>query len=116
MRSTRDFPVTLRTLAHKPTVVPDGCDLFYPVGADCIRWTITNVKGNTHDGAELAEAVTEVKHMMENAASAAVAMDMSMTNNHTICKWAAKISPYQYMSITLQAWLLATYSEVIGEV
>ena len=59
------------------TVVPDGYGLSYGIGADHIRWTITNVKGNTRDGAELkhhlAEAATEIRYMMENAVNEAAA-------------------------------------------
>lgn len=57
-------------------VVPDGYGLSYGIGADHIRWTITNVRGNTRDGAELkhylAEAATEIRYMMENAAKETV--------------------------------------------
>ncbi|KAF8319721.1 acyltransferase ChoActase/COT/CPT [Clavulina sp. PMI_390] len=52
-------------------VVPDGYGLSYGIGADHIRWTITSVK-DTRDGKllkhYLAEAATEVRIMMENAA------------------------------------------------
>lgn len=57
-------------------VVPDGYGLSYGIGADYIRWTITSVK-DVRDGAVLkhylAEAATEVKLMMENAAKEAQA-------------------------------------------
>jgi hypothetical protein len=70
--------------AYPPTVVPDGYGLSYGIGADYIRWTITNVKANTRDGAELkhylAEAATEVKHMMENAASLSVSAATSTSS------------------------------------
>lgn len=61
-------PHGLRTLM---IVIPDGYGLSYGIGADYIRWTITSVK-DTRDGAVLkhylAEAATEVRAMMENAA------------------------------------------------
>lgn len=49
-------------------MVPDGFGLSYAIGADYIRWTITTTTGK---GAELrhylAEAATEIRHVMEKA-------------------------------------------------
>jgi carnitine O-acetyltransferase len=53
------------------TVVPDGYGLSYSIGDDYVRWTITSLKRDTallkH---YLAEAATEVKHMLVAAAKA----------------------------------------------
>jgi len=52
-------------------VVPDGFGLAYAIGNDYLRWTITSVR---KDGPELkhhlAEAASEVRHMMEAATKA----------------------------------------------
>ncbi|KAJ3777932.1 acyltransferase ChoActase/COT/CPT [Lentinula raphanica] len=53
-------------------VVPDGYGLSYSIGDDYIRWTITSLKRNTAELRHyLAEAATETRVMMENAAIAA---------------------------------------------
>ncbi|KAJ3715521.1 acyltransferase ChoActase/COT/CPT [Lentinula raphanica] len=53
-------------------VVPDGYGLSYSIGDDYIRWTITSLKRNTAELRHyLAEAATETRVMMENAATAA---------------------------------------------
>lgn len=50
-------------------VVPDGYGLSYSIGDDYIRWTITSLKRETGILKHyLAEAATEVKHMLEAAA------------------------------------------------
>jgi len=50
------------------TVVPDGYGLSYSIGDDYIRWTITSLKRQTGVLKHyLAEAATEVKHMLESA-------------------------------------------------
>ncbi|KAJ3733326.1 acyltransferase ChoActase/COT/CPT [Lentinula guzmanii] len=50
-------------------VVPDGYGLSYSIGDDYIRWTITSLKRNTAELKHyLAEAATETRVMMENAA------------------------------------------------
>ena len=49
-------------------VVPDGYGLSYAIGDDYIRWTITSLKRDTQVLKHyLAEAATEVKHMLEAA-------------------------------------------------
>jgi carnitine O-acetyltransferase len=49
-------------------VVPDGYGLSYSIGNDYIRWTITSSKRRTEVLKHyLAEAATEVKHMLEAA-------------------------------------------------
>ncbi|KAF8158531.1 acyltransferase ChoActase/COT/CPT [Crassisporium funariophilum] len=49
-------------------VVTDGYGLSYSIGDDYIRWTITSLKLNTAELKHyLAEAATEVKHMLEAA-------------------------------------------------
>lgn len=49
-------------------VVPDGYGLSYSIGNDYIRWTITSLKRDTQVLKHyLAEAATEVKHMLEEA-------------------------------------------------
>jgi len=49
-------------------VVPDGYGLSYAIGNDYIRWTITSLKRDTQVLKHyLAEAATEVKHMLEAA-------------------------------------------------
>jgi len=49
-------------------VVPDGYGLSYSIGNDYIRWTITSLKRDTQVLKHyLAEAATEVKHMLEAA-------------------------------------------------
>jgi carnitine O-acetyltransferase len=51
-------------------VVPDGYGLSYAIGDDYIRWTITSLKRNTAELKHyLAEAATETRVMMENAAT-----------------------------------------------
>lgn len=53
-------------------VVPDGYGLSYGIGADYIRWTITSLKKDSDElKHHLAEAATEVRAMMENAAKEA---------------------------------------------
>ena len=50
-------------------VVPDGYGLSYSIGDDYVRWTITSLKRQTEVLKHyLAEAATEVKHMLEAAA------------------------------------------------
>lgn len=50
-------------------VVTDGYGLSYSIGDDYIRWTITSLKRETEVLKHyLAEAATEVKHMLEAAA------------------------------------------------
>ncbi|KIL61871.1 hypothetical protein M378DRAFT_13210 [Amanita muscaria Koide BX008] len=52
-------------------VVPDGYGLSYSIGDDYVRWTITSLKRRTEELKHyLAEAATEVKHMMEQAEKA----------------------------------------------
>ncbi|KAI0688956.1 acyltransferase ChoActase/COT/CPT [Earliella scabrosa] len=52
-------------------VVPDGYGLSYSIGDHYIRWTITSLKRNTAELKHyLAEAATEIRVMMENAAAA----------------------------------------------
>ena len=52
-------------------VVPDGYGLSYSIGDHYIRWTITSLKRNTAELKHyLAEAATETRVMMENAAAA----------------------------------------------
>jgi len=54
-------------------VVPDGYGLAYSINDHSIRWTVTSLKRNTADLKHyLAEAATETKIMMENAAALAV--------------------------------------------
>ncbi|KAF8630954.1 hypothetical protein AX17_005310 [Amanita inopinata Kibby_2008] len=49
-------------------VVPDGYGLSYAIGNDYIRWTVTSLKRHTAELKHyLAEAATEVKHMMDKA-------------------------------------------------
>ena len=49
-------------------VVPDGYGLSYAIGDDYIRWTITSLKRDSQVLKHyLAEAATEVKHMLEAA-------------------------------------------------
>ena len=49
-------------------VVPDGYGLSYSIGGDYIRWTITSLKRDTQVLKHyLAEAATELKHMLEAA-------------------------------------------------
>lgn len=49
-------------------VVPDGYGLSYSIGNDYIRWTITSLKRDTQVLKHyLAEAATDVKHMLEAA-------------------------------------------------
>ncbi|KAJ3904455.1 acyltransferase ChoActase/COT/CPT [Lentinula edodes] len=51
-------------------VVPDGYGLSYSIGDDYIRWTITSLKRSTAELKHyLAEAATETRIMMENAAA-----------------------------------------------
>lgn len=50
-------------------VVEDGYGLSYSIGDDYIRWTITSLKRETDVLKHyLAEAASEVKHMLEAAA------------------------------------------------
>ncbi|KIY45195.1 acyltransferase ChoActase/COT/CPT [Fistulina hepatica ATCC 64428] len=52
-------------------VVPNGYGLSYSIGDDYIRWTITSLKRQTAELKHyLAEAATEVRAMLENAAAA----------------------------------------------
>ena len=54
------------------TVVPDGYGLSYSIGDEYIRWTITSMKRNTSElKYHLAEAATEVKKMLIDAAKIA---------------------------------------------
>ena len=51
--------------------MPDGYGLSYSIGDHYIRWTITSLKRNTAELKHyLAEAATEIRVMMENAAAA----------------------------------------------
>ena len=53
-------------------MVPDGYGLSYSIGDHYIRWTITSLKRNTAELKHyLAEAATETRIMMENAAAEA---------------------------------------------
>ena len=57
-------------------MVPDGYGLSYSINNDSIRWTITSLKRNTAELKHyLAEAATETRVMMENAAAAAAAAE-----------------------------------------
>lgn len=57
-------------IRHVPLVVPDGYGLSYSIGDDYIRWTITSLKRSTAELKHyLAEAATETRIMMENAAA-----------------------------------------------
>ena len=48
--------------------MPDGYGLSYSIGDDYIRWTITSLKRQSEVLKHyLAEAATEVKHMLESA-------------------------------------------------
>jgi carnitine O-acetyltransferase len=59
-------------IADAPPVVPDGYGLSYSIGDHWIRWTITSMRRNTADLKHyIAEAATETRVMMENAAKAA---------------------------------------------
>ena len=56
----------------RAAVVPDGYGLSYSIGDHYIRWTITSLKRGTAELKHyLAEAATETRVMMENAAKAA---------------------------------------------
>ena len=56
--------------------MPDGYGLSYSIGDHYIRWTITSLKRNTAELKHyLAEAATETRVMMENAAAAAKKQD-----------------------------------------
>jgi len=56
------------TLLSKFPVVPDGYGLSYSIGDDHIRWTITSLNKKAEVLKHyLAEAASEVKHMLEAA-------------------------------------------------
>ena len=51
--------------------MPDGYGLSYTIGDEYIRWTITSLKRHTKEFKHyLAEAATETREMMEQAAKA----------------------------------------------
>lgn len=57
-------------------VVEDGYGLSYSIGDDYIRWTITSLKRQTAELKHyLAEAATEVRQMLDRAATASQTTD-----------------------------------------